>query len=131
MLTLWKIYFAIYQIMIYLINNIHNNKKNWKHEFHNILQGDQLSKKYSYVSWWMQFQYDVGIAFKFHDFVQVTFYHWLNNFVIPSFTWINMSGMIDLAWNKYFFKCYFVSWFLILSQNDACIVFLLGFARAM
>jgi hypothetical protein len=42
-----------------------------------------------------------------------------------------MSGMKEWAWNKYFKKHYFVSWFMILSQNDVGIAFLLGFAKAM
>ncbi len=31
-------------------------------------------------------QDDVGIAFKLHDFVQMTFYHLCENFAKPSFT---------------------------------------------
>jgi hypothetical protein len=45
------------------------------------------------------------------------------NFAIPSFTWINMYGIINWQWNNLFFKCAFVSWFRILSQYDVSIVF--------
>jgi hypothetical protein len=42
-----------------------------------------------------------------------------------------MCGIILWAWDKYFKKHSFVSWFMILSQNDVGIDCLLGFGKAM
>jgi len=39
--------------------------------------------------------------------------------------------MLYWAWNKYFLKYPFVSWFKILSQYDASIAFLLSFSMVM
>jgi hypothetical protein len=53
-----------------------NHIVRWEDEFHDTLAGNRVFKKYSYVSWWMQISHDdASIAFKFHNFVQVTFYH--------------------------------------------------------
>jgi hypothetical protein len=37
----------------------------WKHEFHDVLAGNQIFKKYFYVLWFNELsQYDMGITFK-------------------------------------------------------------------
>jgi len=66
----------------------------------------------------------------------ITLFKWpstinMKNFAIPSFTWINMEGMLYWTWNKYFKKNLFVSWFKILSSYDPSYAFLLGFGMAM
>ncbi len=52
----------------------------------------------------------------------------VKNFVIPSFTWINM---LYWAWNKYLRKYPFVSWFKMLLQYDLNTTLLLSFGMAM
>ncbi len=75
-----------------------------KYVFHSILQINQIiCFKISYVSWSMELShYNVGTTFIFHNFVQVipsTIN--VTNFAIPSFTWINMYGMIYWTLTKY------------------------------
>ncbi len=120
-------------IFIYVKSYYKVNKYFWKHEFHDILARNQIFKKYFCVSWWVQISYDdVGIAFKFHNFVQMDllpsmwrplqYLHLLESTCRACYYW---------AWNKYFKKYPFVSWFKILLQYDVNIAFLLGFGIAM
>jgi len=77
-------------------------------------------------------QYDTSIAFKFHNFVQVTFYHQCDQLCNTFIYWNQYVRHDILNMEQLFlFKCPFVSWFKILSQYDASIVFLLHFGMVM
>jgi hypothetical protein len=78
----------------------------------------------------MQISYDdVDIAFKLHNFVQVTFYHQCEELCIHLLEFICRACYIEHG--IYILKHRFVSWFKILSQYDANTTFLLGFGMAM
>ncbi len=90
-------------IFIYVKSYWKVNKSFWKHEFHDVLVGNQVFKKYFYVSWLMDYQNMIWvlhlnsiILFKWPSTINMT------NFAIPLFTWINMYNMIYWTWNKFF-----------------------------
>jgi hypothetical protein len=96
------------------------------------LAGNQIFKKYSYVSWLTIFHNTIHaldlnsiIVFKWPFNINVT------KFAIPTFTWINMYGMIYWTWNIYIYIYHFVSWFKKLSQYHVSIFFLLRFGMVM
>jgi hypothetical protein len=47
--------FGIMFIFIYVTSCNKVNKSFWKHEFHDVLEGNQIFKKYLYVSWLMNY----------------------------------------------------------------------------
>jgi hypothetical protein len=61
-------------------------------------------------------QYDMGIAFKLHNFVQVTLYHQCDQ-LCNTLIYLNQYVRHDILNMKLFYlkKCPFVSWFKILS----------------
>jgi hypothetical protein len=65
---MWPIFHNLHVIHI---KSYYKVNKNYKHEFYDILQGDQLLKKKPYVSWWIQIsRYDANIAFKLHNLLK-------------------------------------------------------------
>jgi hypothetical protein len=54
--------FCIMFIYIYVKSYYKVNKLFWKHEFHDVLAGNQIFKKYFYV--YELSQFEMGIAFK-------------------------------------------------------------------
>jgi hypothetical protein len=77
-------------------------------------------------------QYDTNIVFKLNNFVQMTFYHQCDQ-LCNTFIYLNQYVRHDILNMEHFIflKCLFVSWFKILSQYDANIVFLLCFGMVM
>ncbi len=117
------------------------NKSFWKHEFHDVLVRNRTFKKYSYISWLMDYHNTIRVL----NLNSITLFKWpctnnVTNFAIPSFILINMYGMIYWTWKIiiiiiiiyiYIYICPFVSWFRILSQYDLSIVFFLRFGMVM
>jgi hypothetical protein len=85
-----------------------------------------------FFSWLIDLsQYNAGITFKFHNFIQVIpFTINVTNIIVPAFTWFNMYGMKYWTWNQFFFNIILFQ-SKILLQYDVSIIFLLGFGRVM
>jgi hypothetical protein len=76
---------------IYILSHI----LGWTYEFHYILPINQIFRKYSYVSWWMELSHYASIAFIFHNFVQVTFYRECDQFY-NTFIYLNQYVWHDI-----------------------------------
>jgi hypothetical protein len=76
--------------------------------------------------------YNIVIIFELYNFVQMTFYHQCDQ-LCDTFIYLNQYVWHDILNMElfYFFKRPFVSWFRILLQYDANIVFLLCFSMVM
>jgi hypothetical protein len=60
----------------------------------------------------------------------MTFYHQCDQ-LCNTFIYLNQYVLHDILNMEYIYKCHFVSWFIILSQYDANIAFLLHFGMVM